>query len=185
MKLVSRVAQINDICRLVLAVVVLVVLAPTQQVSAVEVSSSHGINAAPHHCKCGMRCHGVSCCCGPREARTPPPAHEPPSDSGRADAGPCLNSSPCGDSGLPSAPSGGPVNKGAAPCDGRATAARHGRPLPLVPSSLPPPSSASLTPRSTPGTPHPRLIPGHRHRRTSIPVHALVARLRGKTTSVA
>jgi len=82
--------------------------APAASVSpALEAEAE--VEAGSHGCKCGPDCHG-SCCCGPHRAPARPSAPEP----GRADPRPCLDSAPCGDPGLPGAPSPAPGGKGAA-----------------------------------------------------------------------
>ena len=143
--------------------------------------------AAQHHCKCGTRCHGESCCCGSHQS--PGPATGSPSrpEGSRPMPSPCqMTSAPCGDSGLPTAPSGRPVNKIAALAMFRASAARHGRlPAPVPHFAASSPVSASLPPRSTPGTPHPRLIPGYRRSTHLDPRPAPVAWFAGQSTSVA
>jgi hypothetical protein len=113
-RLASSATQIDEPCRFLLAAVVLVALVSGRAVSAESVSSARGIAAAPHQCKCGTRC-GESCCCGPREAQSHPEAPEPIAGPDRAGVSACvLNSAPCGDRGLPSAPSDRPVSKIAA-----------------------------------------------------------------------
>lgn len=68
-----------------------------------------------HHCKCATRCQGASCCCGPNEARARLSYRETNSEPDRTGASPCMTkSAPCGNSGLPSTPSEGPVNRNAA-----------------------------------------------------------------------
>jgi hypothetical protein len=94
---------------------------------AMQVSSTAGFDAHEHslHCDCGVKCKRKACCCGPEAAkpRTPAPA--------QADAGPCLNSAPCGDPILPNAPPAGPSAKAAALVQcGRQTLVAAGRLLP-------------------------------------------------------
>ena len=68
-----------------------------------------------HNCKCASRCQGASCCCGPREGQTRLLHLEPNPEPGRPGAGECMTkSAPCDNSGLPSTPSEGPVNRNAA-----------------------------------------------------------------------
>lgn len=99
--------------RWLLPAVVLVFGLGWQVAAASSVSPARAFDGEEHahHCKCGPRCRGASCCCGPRESKvketSPPPAAEPV----RADGGPCLNSTPCSDPVLPSAPSAGPIGK--------------------------------------------------------------------------
>ena len=66
--------------------------------SAVLASDDHA-----HYCKCDTACRGASCCCGPRSARPLPTPPVPTTDRDELTANPCLNSAPCGDSGLPNA----------------------------------------------------------------------------------
>ena len=111
----SRAIQIDEPCRLLLVTVLLVALISAQEVSAASVSAAPGINAAHHHCQCETRCRGESCCCKSDQSPIRPPAPEPAPKQGRTDASPCqMTSAPCGNSGLPSAPSGRSVGKSAA-----------------------------------------------------------------------
>lgn len=100
---------------LLLAAVLLYVLLPGGTVSASSMSRGGGFDfeAHSHYCKCAS-CRGSSCCCGPTEAMARPFAPEPIPPGSEADTGPCLNSAPCGDSGLPSSPSAGRLTKVAA-----------------------------------------------------------------------
>jgi hypothetical protein len=107
-----RASQINESCRLLLAVSLLVALLSARDVAAAPLSSVRGITAAAHDCKCATKCRGESCCCGPHEPKTRLPAPEPTPETDRIVGNGCLmNSAPCRDSGLPSAPSDGPVSK--------------------------------------------------------------------------
>ena len=87
-------------------------LASPGQISAAAVSSTEEPRSASHHCKCGMKCRDGSCCCGtratPAQSTSGEPKPAPP------DARPCVDSTPCDDSGLPNAPSSGPDGKGSA-----------------------------------------------------------------------
>ena len=83
--------------------------------SAASVQSVRGMNSGQHHCKCGTKCRGESCCCGPRSAETQPRVSWSTPGSDRADGNRCqMNSAPCGDSGLPGSPVEGPFSKSAA-----------------------------------------------------------------------
>jgi hypothetical protein len=111
-RLAGRTSQINESCRLLLAAGLLVALTAGHEVSAASVSSTRGITAARHDCKCATKCRGESCCCGPHAPHTPLPAPESTPEPDRVVSNPCLmNAAPCRDSGLPSAPSDGPVSK--------------------------------------------------------------------------
>jgi hypothetical protein len=102
-------------CRLLWAAFLLAALMLAQEVSAASPTSTRGLNRAPHDCKCATKCRGDSCCCGPHEPQTRRPAPEPTPESNRADGSPCMvNSAPCGGSGIPNAPSEGPVSRIAA-----------------------------------------------------------------------
>ncbi|WP_309378186.1 hypothetical protein [Paludisphaera borealis] len=99
-------------CNLLPAVVLALSLGQVRDVEAMQVSSAPAFDAEEHgeHCDCGVRCKKASCCCGPKAAK-PRPASPSPA---RPDAGPCLNSAPCGDPILPNAPPAGPSAKAAA-----------------------------------------------------------------------
>ena len=87
------------------AVVLLFGLGWTGGASASSVSSA-GFDAAEHaqHCNCGAKCRQASCCCGPRNPKVRPPLSPPVPGATEADSTPCLKSSPCQGSGLPTAP---------------------------------------------------------------------------------
>jgi hypothetical protein len=102
-------------CRLLSAAFLLAALMSAQDVSAASPTSARSLHRAPHDCKCATKCRGDSCCCGPHEPQTRRPAPEPTPESDRADSSPCImNSAPCGGSGIPNAPSEGPVSRIAA-----------------------------------------------------------------------
>ena len=92
---------------LMLAAVFVCVLLHSGSAFGSSVSRGHGfdVDEHSHHCKCGTKCRGSSCCCGPVGTTVRNSASDSVSEGSDADAGPCLNSAPCGDSGLPSAPS--------------------------------------------------------------------------------
>ena len=78
--------------------------------TAASVSSAVPPDDHSQFCKCGG-CSGVSCCCGPHRAKTAVSPEVPRTQPVRMGGGPCLNSSPCGDSPLPSTPVPGPPGK--------------------------------------------------------------------------
>ncbi len=92
---------------LMLAAVFVCVLLHSGSAFGSSVSRGHGFDVDEHsqHCKCRTKCRGSSCCCGPVGTTVRNSASDSVSEGSDADAGPCLNSAPCGDSGLPSAPS--------------------------------------------------------------------------------
>jgi hypothetical protein len=93
--------------------VLVVALVSAGQVSAASVSSSRGINAVPHNCKCAAKCQGESCCCGHREPRDEATEQAPQPD--HASPSPCaMHPASCGGHGLPSAPSGSSLSKSSA-----------------------------------------------------------------------
>lgn len=96
-------------CKLLPAVLLAISLGYARDAEAVLVSSAPGFDAHEHslHCDCGDKCKRKACCCGP-EAAKPRPA-----STASTDAGPCLNSAPCGDPILPNAPPAGPGAKSA------------------------------------------------------------------------
>jgi hypothetical protein len=98
---------------LVLAAVFVCVLLQAGSVFGSSVSRANGIDLDEHaqHCKCRTKCRGSSCCCGPAATTARRSTSEPVSDRGEVDAGPCLSSAPCGDSGLPIYPPAGPDSK--------------------------------------------------------------------------
>jgi hypothetical protein len=111
---VSRAIRINEPCRILLAASLFVALIGAHDGIAASVSSAQGNTAAPHDCKCATKCRGDSCCCGPHKVKTQAPSPEPTDDPDRKLESPCqIKSIPCGDSGLPSASSNGPVSKNA------------------------------------------------------------------------
>ncbi len=111
----SRAIEIDEPCRWRLAALLLVALFSAPEVSAASVSRAQDIEAAPHKCKCGMNCRDESCCCSPGERQTERPVPAPVSERDLAHSSPCaMNPAPCGHSGVPSVPSGGPVTKMAA-----------------------------------------------------------------------
>jgi hypothetical protein len=121
------------------AVVLLSGLGWTGGASASSVSSA-GFDAAEHaqHCNCGPKCRQASCCCGPRNPKVRPPLSPPVPGATEADSTPCLKSSPCQGSGLPTAPnSPGPSGKVTASAIGaHAPFAAAGRFLPSPPRCI-------------------------------------------------
>ena len=121
------------------AVVLLFGLGWTGGASASSVSSA-GFDAAEHaqHCNCGAKCRQASCCCGPRNPKVRPPLSPPVPGATEADSTPCLKSSPCQGSGLPTAPnSPGPSGKVTASAIGaHAPFAAAGRFLPSPPRCI-------------------------------------------------
>ncbi len=115
MRSANRSIPIHALCRWTLLAVVLAALVSVQGVTASSVLSAGEIDGVRHNCKCGASCRGESCCCGPRQSQIRQPAPPvPPAELDGAHASPCqLNSAPCGDSGVPTAPSGGVVTKSA------------------------------------------------------------------------
>jgi hypothetical protein len=112
--------------------------------SSVSVVSSFDAVEHSHHCKCGTRCRGASCCCGPRRAEVRKPRPSPATVPAWSDANPCLKAAPCGDSGLPSAPSTNHVCKAdALAIAGRARRNAEGRLMASSPCCALPPERAS------------------------------------------
>ena len=112
MKSESRIIPFFNGCRLLIASVLLVALGSTHELQAAEFSSGKQIKAESHGCKCRKKCRGESCCCGPRAEQGLPSASNPNRGVGQVDCSPCFNSTPCGDSGLPTSRSVDPVVKG-------------------------------------------------------------------------
>jgi hypothetical protein len=106
-------------CRwLMPAAVMLLGLGWSGEASATSVYSvgGHHARAHGHDCKCASKCRGASCCCGPRVPGSAPASQSTPQGpSGWTgfDSGPCMNSAPCKDAGLPSRSSASPVSEGA------------------------------------------------------------------------
>ena len=99
---------------LTLAAVLIVGLALGDASFASSVSLSSGVDVDEHakQCDCGPKCRQASCC-GPRKTKVRPSTSSPSAEPLRANSSLCLNSAPCGDSGLPSAPSTSPLTKSA------------------------------------------------------------------------
>ena len=138
----------RELCRwFILAVVLLFGLCQSGATSASSVSSSAGFDAEEHaqHCKCGPKCRQASCCCGPRNTKVRPSNPQPVPEPIRADSSLCLSSAPCGESGLPPAPSSvGPLGKVAAlALRGHLLSADSGSLLPVSPRCLLPARRAS------------------------------------------
>jgi hypothetical protein len=95
--------------RLLPAFAGLLVLVTAGPLSAASVSAGGGTPArgSAHHCKCGTKCRGASCCCDSHgDAAHPaedlsPQAEIPSEPASSAPLGPCLNALPCGDPGVP------------------------------------------------------------------------------------
>jgi hypothetical protein len=105
---------ISHPCRLLVAASVAIVSLAACDVQAASLSSAREFSGVPHDCKCATKCRGDSCCCGPHKAKTRAPAPEPTDVPDRKLESPCqIKSTPCRDSGLPSASSNGPVSKNA------------------------------------------------------------------------
>ena len=85
------------------------VKAVASTVSPAGISEEHA-----HYCKC-PRCRGATCCCKPDHPAASPAAIPPPAPA-RSNDGPCLNSDPCGDPGLPPSATAG-ASAGAASFD--------------------------------------------------------------------
>ncbi len=145
MKLANLAAAFDMRPRLLLLAVLFVALSAAQEVSADSLISARGRNEATHHCKCGTRCRGESCCCEPQEARTRRPAAVSTPNADHTDSTQCqMSSAPCGDPGLPDAPSGDPVGNGAAlAISERLRLDTIGRLLPISTSCLSPSRRAS------------------------------------------
>jgi hypothetical protein len=90
--------------------------------SGATVKAGSGRSETPsghHHCKCASACRGASCCCAsdapdvPARAR---PLAAPAPLPGPKDAGPCLDSAPCGGGdGVPASATGLALCKAIAP----------------------------------------------------------------------
>ncbi len=160
----ARVKQFGELLRWFLAAVLIVALGTQQNATAASISRAKSSASAEQHCKCGTKCHGRSCCCagGDKEARSEPP--EPSSQSGRADASPCVDSAPCGDSAMPNGAPSSPVKASVALAmhvhptnnnDGRVVRFSHFCILPTERASRlerPPKASASPDSRRPPRT---------------------------------
>ena len=162
----ARAEQIGRGCRWALAAALVFTLGGARNVFAESMSRWQNGAAAGHDCKCGMKCRGGSCCCGPNSAETGPAAPESTSNSSRDNSGPCLSSAPCGDPALPNASPGGPVKMSLA-CESPASGCRCRRTHRTLPRVLHVSARPSLSPGSATGTAYSRLIPGHHHQRIS------------------
>ena len=84
--------------------------------SSISAASASEEGDHAHSCRCGPRCRGASCCCGPakpkRVARTVTPPSVPSAiTTERGDSGPCLAAAPCGDPAVPTGAFVGPIAK--------------------------------------------------------------------------
>ncbi len=102
-----RTPELIDLVRRLLPTVVLVFgIVSESAVSAASVSASTSQEAGDHsqYCEC-RNFTKESCCCGPRKTKAT--ASRPPgvsaAESPSTASVPCLNSAPCGESGLPCA----------------------------------------------------------------------------------
>ena len=104
--------------RLLLSVAVIVAVGH-EGVAASTVSSAAGSMAEEqeHHCQCGPRCRGKSCCCLPRVAKSKskakPSVTPKPAVRDQPYSGPCMDTAPCGDPAYPSTLVSGPSGKAA------------------------------------------------------------------------
>ncbi len=103
---------INLVRRLVPVVVCALGLGWHGDANASSISGAARSDASQlsQHCKC-RRCRPATCCCGPAETAARASAPKPTTPGKLANRGPCLNSAPCGDSGLPVSPTFGPLFK--------------------------------------------------------------------------
>ncbi len=114
----NRILQCDRRLRWPMAIVLFGALISVQRSAASEIDSAEVGQNTAHHCKCGTRCRGASCCCGPRKrpAATEAPVQKAAGSrsDGLATSSPCsVGSAPCGDSGLPSSTVSGPETKNA------------------------------------------------------------------------
>lgn len=130
-----RAPEISDFVRRLLPALVFALgLVAHASAASVSATPSSDVDDHAHYCKC-RNCSGRSCCCGPRkpETRPAPPALGDAAPS--ATDGPCMNSAPCGDSGLPTSTPIGPMGKAASLAMGGRVfpvmAGRHFSPSPL------------------------------------------------------
>ncbi len=103
--------------RLPLAIGLLVALVSAPQVWATEITAAPTSEEAAHHCKCGTKCRGKSCCCAPRKRAATAAAPAPERSVGRdqAESNPCsVSGAPCSVPGLPTSAPSGPESKNAA-----------------------------------------------------------------------
>lgn len=134
-----RLTKLMDLVRRLLPTVVFVLgIGSPSAVSAASVSAptSQEVNDHSQYCKC-RNCSKESCCCGPRKSKTtaPRPLRVLGPESPSTASVPCLNSAPCGESGLPSASAAVPSVEAASLSQRsrllRVTAGRHLPPCPL------------------------------------------------------
>lgn len=115
-----RAIKIDARSRLLMASAMVIALVAARPASAASLSTAQATGVTSHVCKCGTKCRGDSCCCGPRKAQNTLSAPEPVPDldadaDADADDNPCfVNPAPCGEPGLPGASYEGPVGKCAA-----------------------------------------------------------------------
>jgi hypothetical protein len=140
-KLEQQQIQIGRLSRLLTAGILLVALVCAQQASAASVSSSPYTAPTAHDCKCGMKCHRGSCCCGFNNPESGPPTPKPTSGSEQGIGRPCsMTSAPCGDSALPGATTDRPVSNCATlAMPGQLRSDTVGMLLPFSPPNLVPP----------------------------------------------
>jgi hypothetical protein len=112
-----RYSRTDWLARWLLPALVLLFASGFQSAPGSTVAPAHAFDAEEHgrDCKCATRCQGASCCCGPRAGQTKLSYREPNPEPDGIGGSPCMmKPTPCGDSGLPSTPTEGPVNRNAA-----------------------------------------------------------------------
>jgi hypothetical protein len=112
-KLHKRESRINRFCLRIAEILLLLSLVSLQQAPASAVSRAGADKPLGHHCACAT-CTGESCCCESRPSQTRSPTSAPTSGHIAATGRCQMKAAPCGDSGLPSSTSRGPVSHDAA-----------------------------------------------------------------------